>query len=84
MQSLVLAAIVHTGNVLVIEERRGPRFRLETRDALRIGRGLGRKDFESHRPAELHVSRANHRRHAAGADRLDEFEMPEPSSAQIV
>ena len=56
---------------------------LEPRHALRIGRRSGRKDFEATGRLSLHVAGTKHRRHAAGADRLDQFEVSGSPATQV-
>ena len=52
----------------MVQRREHPRLALEAREAIRVGRELGRQDLDRDVAPELRVARAIHLAHAARAD----------------
>ncbi len=73
MQSLVFAAEVNAGDVVVVEHGRGAAFLLEAVHALRVACSFGRQNLQRDDAPESGVACFQHRGHAAGADGFDEF-----------
>ena len=53
---------------------------LNRRHALRVAGGFGRQDLQRDDAAEFGVAGLQHRGHAADADGLDQFEVPQPAA----
>ena len=83
VQPLIFAAKEHAGDVLVVQAGGTARFLVEAADAFRIGRHLGRQDFQSNTAIELLVLGANDGRHAADADLLHQFKMGQAFAAEV-
>ena len=80
VQPLIFAAEVDAGHVVVVELGGGAGFLLEPRHAFEIERGFGGQDFEGDDAAEVEVAGLEYGRHAARADCLDQFEVPEAAA----
>jgi hypothetical protein len=83
MKSLVFTAIKNASNVLVIEFGSGPGLLVKAEDTIRVGCHFRRQDFQRHSAVELSIARSDNGRHAADADRLDQFKVGQPAAAQI-
>src|SRR5260221_291197 len=75
VQPLVFAAEVDARDVLVVELGGGTGLVLEADDVFGIGRHLRRQHLQGDDAAELQIGGANHRGHAACAERFNQFEV---------
>ena len=82
VEPLIFAAAVNPGDVVMIEFGGRPRFGLKPRHVIGIARQFGRQNLERDDAAQADVGRPQHRRHPAGADRLDEFVLAQTPPAQ--
>ncbi len=82
MKLLVLAAEEDAGDVLVVELGRAARFLMEAADVFRIGGHVRGQNLQGDDAVELGVAGAQHRRHAAEAHRLEQFEIGQGLAAE--
>src|SRR5262249_23710161 len=82
VQPLILAAEENAGDVLVVELGGGAGFLVKAADVLLVGGHFRRQNLQGDAAVQLQVVGADHRRHAADADRLDQLEMGEPPAAE--